>query len=431
MRHRGLARLLAALTLILLIFLPLFSGGVRLLVDWLWFNHTGFREIYITILKTQIGLSSYCGIGFMLLTGVNLWIARAVSHHSGYRVVARTIEFPALERFPSVFRGLVWFSILIAGWFAGQWAATHWRDCLLATHAVRMAQTDPILGINLSFYLFRLPFLFFVYHFGIAILIMCALTAALLYLVEGGMWISPRGLAMDRKVRAHLMVLGGLFFLLFAWRARLGMYDLVYSPRGLVYGAGYTDIHVAWPVLWVLLGLCVITALAFFAGSQTGRVRPALYSVGALLVAAIVGGSIYPSFVQRYFVAPSELEKEEPYIARGIEFTRQAYGLNRFEQRNFPAIQDLTVASIQQNAPTMRNLRLWDHQPQLTTFQQLQEIRTYYDFVRVYNDRYWIDSALTPSVAFGPRTLREQSAGPQLGKPALITPTVTGCASDR
>src|SRR5487761_441803 len=394
MRHNRLARLLAALVLILLIFLPLFSGGIRLLVDWLWFNHTGFREIYITILKTQIALSSYCGIGFMLLAGANLWIARAVARHSGYRVIARTIEFSALERFPSVLRGLVWFSILIVGWFAGQWAATHWRGYLLATHAIRMAQTDPIFGISLSFYLFRLPFLFFLYHFGLTILIMCVLTAALLYLIEGGMWISPTGLGMDRKVRAHLMALGGLFFLLFAWRGRLGMYDLVYSPRGLVYGAGYRDIHVTWPVLWILLGLCVITALAFFAGAQTGRVRPALYSVGAVIAVAIVGGSIYPGFVQRYIVAPSELEKEDPYIARGIEFTRQAYGLDRFEERNFPAIQDLTAASIQQNAATMRNLRLWDHQPQLTTFQQLQEIRTYYDFVRVYNDRYTINSNL-------------------------------------
>ena len=87
-------------------------------------------------------------------------------------------------------------------------------------------------------------------------------------------------------------------------------------------------------------------------------------------------------------MVPSELEKEQPYIARGIEFTRQAYGLDKFDERDFPAIQDLTAASIQQNAATMRNIRLWDHQPQLTTFQQLQEIRTYYDFAQVYNDRY-------------------------------------------
>jgi uncharacterized protein len=408
MRQNRLAGLLAALLLILLIFVSLVSGGVTLLVDWLWFNHTGFREIYITILKTQAELGGYCGIGFLLLTGLNLWIARTVAHRSGYHAIVRTAEFPALERFPSLLRAMVWLSILLVGWMVSQWSATHWGSYLLATHAIRMAQTDPIFGISLSFYLFRLPFLFFIYHLGLAILVMCVLTTAALYLIEGGMWISPRGLAMGRNVRAHLMVIGGLFFLLLAWRARLGMYDLVYSPGGLVYGAGYSDIHVAWPVLWILLGLCVITALAFFAGAPTGQVRLALYSFGTVIAVGIVGGSIFPALVQRYVVAPSELQKEEPYIARGIEFTRQAYGLDRFDERNFPAIQDLTAASIEQNATTMRNLRLWDHQPQLTTFQQLQEIRTYYDFARVYNDRYTIHSELR-QVSLSARELSARS----------------------
>jgi uncharacterized protein len=408
MRQYRLAQLFAALLVILLIFVPLLSGGISLLVDWLWFNHTGFREIYLTILKTQAELGGYCGIVFLLLTGLNLWIARGVARRSGYPTLARTIDFPGLERFPSVLVAVVWFVILIGGWFAGQWSATHWGDYLLATHAVPMAQTDPIFGFSLSFYLFRLPFLFFLYHLGLAILVVCVLTMAPMYLIEGGMWISPRGLTMGRRVRAHLMVIGGLFFLLLAWRARLGMYDLVYAPRGLVYGAGYTDIHVTWPVLWIQLGLCVITALAFFLGAPRGQVRPALYAFGGLLAVAILGGAISPALIERYVVAPSELQKEEPYIARGIEFTRQAYGLNRFEERNFPAMQDLTAASIEQNAATMHNLRLWDHEPQLTTFQQLQEIRTYYDFVRVYNDRYTIHSELR-QVSLSARELSAQS----------------------
>ncbi|MGH9435818.1 MAG: UPF0182 family protein, partial [Terriglobia bacterium] len=101
-------------------------------------------------------------------------------------------------------------------------------------------------------------------------------------------------------------------------------------------------------------------------------------------------------------------EKEEPYIARGIEFTRRAYALDRFDERNFPDIQDLTPASIQQNEATMRNIRLWDHQPLLTTFAQLQEIRTYYDFVRVYNDRYTINSNLR-QVSLSARELNTNS----------------------
>jgi hypothetical protein len=395
MRPYRLALVLAGIVVILLIIAPLFSVTIGLLVDRMWFNHIGFREIFVTVLETQVGLGVCCGVGFLVVAGLNFWVAQVVALGSGYRrATTRIIEIPAIEKFPSFFGRLIWFGLVLVAWIVGQWATGHWGTYLFATHAVPITQTDPIFGISLSFYLFRLPFLFFLYHLALIILVISLLTAALQYFITGGVWISPRGLGVGRNARRHLMVLGGMFFLLFAWRARLGMYDLVYAPSGLVYGAGYTDVHVGWPVLWIQLVLCAITAIAFFAGAPKGRIRPAAYAVGGVLGVAILGGLVTPLLVQRYLVAPSELEKEEPYIARNIKFTRQAYGLDRFDERDFPAIQDLTAAAVEQNAATMRNLRLWDHDPQLTTFQQLQEIRTYYDFANVYYDRYNIDSEL-------------------------------------
>ncbi len=395
MRPYRVALVLAGLVVILLIMVPLFSVSIGLLVDRIWFNHIGFREIFVTVLETQVWLGVFCGAAFLLFAGLNFWAAQGVALRSGYRrSITRMIDIPAIEKFPSFFARLIWFGLALVAWMVGQWAAGHWDTYLLATHAVPMAQTDPIFGFSLSFYLFRLPFLFFFYHLALIILVISLLTAALQYFITGGIWISPRGLGIGRNARRHLMVLGGIFFLLFAWRARLGMYDLVYAPTGLVYGAGYTDIHIGWPVLWIQLALCAITAIAFFAGAPKGQIRPAVYAVGGVLAVAILGGLVIPLLVQRYLVAPSELEKEVPYIARTIKFTRQAYGLDRFDERDFPAIQDLTTTSIEQNAATMRNLRLWDHDPQLTTFQQLQEIRTYYDFASVFYDRYTIDSEL-------------------------------------
>ena len=403
MRRNRLAFLILALFLLFVVIVPLFSFGVGLLVDWKWFGEVGFREIFLTTLKTELGLGFGCGAAFLLLTSLNMWIAQGVAHRSGYMVSARPrgrtdpdmVEFSAaIERFPSIFRSLIWFALVLVAFLVGQWAATHWGSYLVATHGVHMAETDPIFGIAVSFYLFRLPFLFFLYHLTLILLVVGLLSAALRYLIEGGIWISPRGLGMGSNARRHLMVLGGMTFLLLAWRARLGMYDLVFAQGGLVYGAGYTDIHVGWPVLWIQLALCVTAAAAFFLGARDGRMRPAQYAVGGVLAMAVLGGLVAPALVQWYLVTPSELEKEQPYIARNIKFTRQAYGLDRFDERDFPAIQDLTAASIQQNATTIRNLRLWDHEPQLTTFQQLQEIRTYYDFVQVYNDRYTIHNEL-------------------------------------
>jgi uncharacterized membrane protein (UPF0182 family) len=393
-QRNRIALLIAALFLLFVIVFPLFSTGIGLIVDWWWFTRIGYRELFTTILGTEIGLGIFAAAVFLLVTGLNLRVTRGISKHSRYLSVTQTMELPGIEKLPSVFRGIVWLGLIFFAWVVGQWSATHWNSFLFAAHGVRIAQTDPVLGIPLSFYLFRLPFFFFLYHLALVVLVASVVTTAVSYFLEGGVWLSQQGWGIGKNARRHLMVLGGIIFLLFAWRARLGMYDLVYAPTGLVFGAGYTDIHVGWPVLWIQLVLCVVAAIAFFAGASSGDIRPAEYAVAGVIGAVILGGWIAPALVQSYVVAPNELAKELPYISRNISFTRQAYGLDKFDERNFPDIQDLTPASIKENAATMRNLRLWDHEPQLTTFQQLQEIRTYYDFANVFDDRYTINSEL-------------------------------------
>jgi uncharacterized membrane protein (UPF0182 family) len=186
------------------------------------------------------------------------------------------------------------------------------------------------------------------------------------------------------------------------------MYDLLYSPRGLLYGAGYTDVNATLPVLSILLALCLLTAVAFVWGAQRHSLRPPIFAIIALVAVWVAGGAIYPEIVQRFIVTPNEIDKERPYIARAIEFTRKAYALDRFEVREFSDVEDLTQNDIRQNDATIRNIRLWDHQPLLTTFAQLQEIRTYYDFARVDNDRYRINGVYR-QVSLSPRELNSAS----------------------
>src|SRR5436190_159921 len=289
MRPERAARLVVGLLLLLLVIAPLFANGVDLLVDWLWFGQEGFRGISLTILKSQITLSSLAGIGFMAVAGLNLLVA----------------------------------------------------------------------------------------------LILCLLGAVFLYLVEGGIWVTPRGPAVGRYARAHFCALGALIFVLIAYRFRLAMYGLLYSPRGVLYGAGYADVHASVPIFWMLLFLSLATAAALLVAAAQGRLRAAILAALGLVVVGVLGGSIYPEIVQRFVVTPNEIGKERPFIARAIESTRKAYALDRFEEREFSAGEDLSLKEVRKNDATMRNVRLWDHQPLRTTFAQLQEIRTYYDFVRV------------------------------------------------
>jgi hypothetical protein len=401
-------RIILALVLFFVIFLPLLTNGIDLLVDWLWFKEEGFRIIYWTILRTQIQLSGLVGVGFMAVTALNLMIAHALARRHGFRVNGEFIEFPVLDRFGMAFRWIIWGGVLLIGYVIGQWAMSHWLEYQMAIHGRAIGQQDPLFGLDLGFYLFRLPFNWFLFYLALIAVIVCLVSAVFLYLVEGGVWVTQRGPKVMSSARAHLMVLGGLLFLVFAYRAQLAIYGLFYSPRGIIYGPGYTDVHATLPILRVELFLCLLTALAFLAGAKWGRVRPPLYSVGLLLVVVVLGGSIYPEIVQRFIVAPNEIDRERPYIANAIKFTRQAYGLDRFEEREFSAVEDLTLNDIRKNEATFRNVRMWDHKPLLTTFSQLQEIRTYYDFQHVDNDRYWING-IYRQVSLSPRELSAAS----------------------
>jgi hypothetical protein len=402
------ARYLLAFLLFLLVIAPILSSGTSLLVDWIWFRQEGFRVVFTTILKAQIALSSLAGMGFLVIAGLNLLIARWLAHRFGSRVYGEGLDFPPLERLSAVFRGLIWVGILLVGYVLGHWAMTHWQEYLLAQHPVAMGQADPLFGINLGFYLFQLPFRWFLFHLALITVIGCLLSAAFLYFVEGGVWVTPRGPAIAPAARGHLMVLGALIFVLAAYRVRLGMYGLLYSERGVIFGAGYTDVHASLPALWILLVFCLLTAAVFLAGAARGRLRRALWAVAGLVAFAVVGVKFYPEIVQRLIVTPNEIDKEQPFIAHAIEFTRQAYALDRFEVREFSAVEDLTLDDIRSNRATIRNVRLWDHKPLLTTFAQLQEIRTYYDFERVDNDRYWINGVYR-QVSLSPRELSSAS----------------------
>jgi uncharacterized protein len=403
-----LVKVILFVSVLLVFVVPLLSGGLQLIVDWLWFRQEGFGIIYWTMLKAEINLGSMTALAMLLVVGVNLLIARSLARRHGYRVYGELIQFPLFERFTALFERGIALAVVLVAYAAGQWAASHTSDYLMARHAVALGQTDPVYGIDLGFYLFKLPFIGFLYDFAILAIVVSLVTTALLYLVKGGVAITGRSFTVSKAARAHLMILGALLFFTFAYQARLSMYNLLYSEGPLITGAGYTDLHATLPVLWILLVLTVVVGLALLAGARSGRFRPALYGLGALVAVWVLGAGIYPGIVQRLLVAPNELDRERPYISRAIEFTRKAYALDRFEEHEYPAVEDLTADGLRQNSATVANIRLWDHEPLLTTFAQLQEIRTYYDFARVDNDRYWINGGYR-QVSLSPRELNPSS----------------------
>ena len=198
---------------------------------------------------------------------------------------------------------------------------------------------------------------------------------------------------MSRTAIAHGSALLGVFFAVKAWSYGLDRYLLLYGDNGVVVGASYTDMHVELPVLWLLIGLAVIAAIVSWANLWVRTYKLPLAAAVLVFGSAFVLAEVFPALFERLFVRPNELELERPYIQQNITLTRQAYNLHQMAARAFPVEQSLTSASLQANQATIDNIRLWDEQPLMATYRQLQEIRTYYKFGDVDVDRYWLDGA--------------------------------------
>ena len=197
------------------------------------------------------------------------------------------------------------------------------------------------------------------------------------------------------------------------------MFDLLFSQRGVAFGAGYADVHAQLPVLKALVVLAGLVAVLCLVTIRLRSWRPLLWSVAALVGVAILGGVVYPGVIQRYQVSPNEIVKEKPYIDFNIRYTRLAYGLDNIEEREFPAEQTLTLQDLRKNEATIKNIRLWDTRPLLATYSQLQEIRTYYKFTDIDIDRYRINGEYRQVTLSAAGALREGSAEPDLDQRAV------------
>ncbi len=216
------------------------------------------------------------------------------------------------------------------------------------------------------------------------------LTAAV-YVLQRSLVLTARGPRLAGAARLHLLGLAALVLLLRGVGFWLDRYDLLYSRRGVVFGASYTDVNASLPVL----GWLVVLALACAVACVVQMFRPGWrFLVAGLMVFVlfwVLGLGVYPALLQRFRVTPNELAAERPYIEHNIRMTREAYLLDRVAEKEFAAEENLTVAALERNRLTIKNIRLWDHRPLLVTYGKLQEIRTYYKFLDVDVDRYTVN----------------------------------------
>jgi uncharacterized protein len=371
------------------------------LVDWLWFSSIGYVGVFWTVLSARallfvavfaVSAGAIWASGFLAhryARGLGNWQAQLAYWSSRTEI---TSDLPQQVAWHVPWRAGIAGSALLFGLLIAAGETSNWDMALRFLRQVPYGERDPIFGEDISFYLFSLPAYIALKNWLLQLVFCSAIVAGAVYGVRGDIRLErpPRGLSPAAV--AHGSALLALFFLLKAWSYWLDRFLLLYGDNGIVVGAGYTDVHVELPVLWMLVGLATASSVALGA-----NLRLRSYRLPAALAVLVFGSSfvfavIYPALFQRFHVKPSELQLETPYIELNIALTRQAYGLAQIAVKPFAAEQGLNLASLQTNRATIDNIRLWDVQPLMDTYAQLQEIRTYYKFLAVDIDRYRLDS---------------------------------------
>ncbi|MDO8880362.1 MAG: UPF0182 family protein [Coriobacteriia bacterium] len=374
------------------------SGAIaEFYTDALWYGEVGQTGVFWRTLAWQWGTGVAFGLVFFAILLGNLTIARKMTPVRVLRP-AGTVGLPvevAIDRVRDAVGRIAGTALLVASGVAalvaGAAMAESWEVFALATSGGLFGATDPQFGRDIGFYFFTLPALRLVQAWLTGTLVFTLIASAALHVFNGSIRPWDRWRGFDPHVKAHLSVVGGFVVVVQALGYWLSIFELVYSPRGQVVGASFTDVNAQIPAYTILIVIALLSGIALLVNIRFRGWRLPVVAVGAWVGAAILVGGVYPGLVQQFRVSPNEVEAESPYIERNIAATRAAYGLEDIEVRAFPAEENLTAENLTANTQTIRNVRVWDPTIVVQTYRQLQGIRPYYDFNDVDVDRYTVD----------------------------------------
>jgi uncharacterized protein len=364
-------------------------------VDALWFGSLGYGDVFRKTLSLQWAVfAAFFGGTFLILFGWFLALRRTYQPEllSGGLIFigGRPLRLP-VERILRLIVLVISLVIaaatgasMMAGWptFALYWYAPHNTGGVV----------DPIFGKPLHFYLFTLPAWQLMTDWLLSLAVIACVVAVFFIFITGStrLLAGRRGGDIPLPWRGFSVAVAFLLLIL-AMRVYISRFESLFEDHTIFGGVTYTGAHL------ILTGLLVVSAALILGAAiasinvvSAPRVQWLVASVAPALV-CYFALQIFSWYVVNFIVKPNELVRERPYIAYNIELTRQAYGLSHVSQREFPAETTVDATDPGNNQATLQNIRLWDWRALQDTLRQIQEIRTYYDFLDIDIDRYNID----------------------------------------
>jgi uncharacterized membrane protein (UPF0182 family) len=380
-------------TLVVLAILTSLSGlFTNFFTDLLWFRAIGYSSVFTTELRTKIFL--FVLFGAIMAAAVAATIVLAYRLRPPYR--AMSLEQQSLDRYrmglQPYHRVVVPLVAGFIGLLAGASASGQWRTWLLWRNQVPFGVQDAQFGRDVGFFAFSYPWWRFVLGFAFAVVVLCLIAAAVTHYLYGGIRLQTPGDKTTHVARTHLSVLIGVFVLLKAVAYWLDRFGLAFSERGVVTGPSFTDVNAMLPAKTILTFIALICAVLFFASVLFRGWQLPGVGLGLLVLSAVLLGGVWPAIVQQFQVKPSEVDREQPFIARNIEATRQAYGLDKVQKDTYTPDTTAAPGQLRDDADTTASVRLLDPTVLPPTYTQLQQVRGFYEFPDALDvDRYMLD----------------------------------------
>lgn len=390
---------------ILAIFLfgvPIIRSLINLYPEYLWYLDLGYQNVFLKMLLSKWFIYSGVAIIAAIFLFINIRVALSVrkkivkqpevvlddskkfDFFSNINVFSVIKDLKIMKLIPLFVSVVVGFVISL-GWFI------QWDKVLLYLSRQPFGSFDPIFHKDIGFYFFVYPLWLVIKNWLFVLLIATMISVGFIYAHYKAFSINGLRIKINTGVRVHISFLLVCLAVIVAWGYKLDMYGVLFSPSGIVFGAGYTDLYADLIGLRILFIISLVLSFLFLFNIIKQSVVIPVATVVLMIIIYIIMRGFYPALMSQFIVKPNEIEKERPFIQYNIDFTRKAYGLDKIIEKDIDIAENISEKELKSNVDTLENVRLWDTRPLLKTLSQLQEIRLYYDFNDVDIDRYWIN----------------------------------------
>lgn len=380
-------------------------SSIRSLVNFItniqWFNFNNYIETFLVKIKTEV----YIIVPLTILISIGLFFylkrLKRKYYHAAHIFYNKKAD-------KNIHRITLLVTTLLGFFISLSLSNTIWLELRLFLSHKSFGLTDPIFNKDVGFYVFQLPFLEQVLVSLIILVIVLAVVTVTYFIVimsvrhaaESNVTEVQFGNPQKRISQLlknevtktavnRIAFLGLIILLLSSFRFYLMSYELMYSTRGVAFGASYTDIHVTLVIYRILTVASAILSIVFFVSLLKNKTKFAIAVPIVLIAIGIIGGVVSIT-VQQLIVEPDEISKEEKYLEYNIEHTQKAFNLNEVTKESFAVEDNLAWRDILDNPATIENIRINDARPLQQTYNQIQGIRLYYQFTDIDLDRYYI-----------------------------------------